>query len=73
MSDKTPTIPPVADPVLAAFEALSAKMETFTTTLHACHTLLVEQRAWMIQTDERLAALESIPPPSHQGANGAVG
>jgi hypothetical protein len=66
MTATSPTTPPPADPTQKAFEEISAKMDQFNSTMTACHDLLVELRDWQRKTDERIAALESIPPPSQR-------
>jgi hypothetical protein len=71
MTRTSPTTPPPPDPTLRAYEEISAKMDRFNATMTACHDLLVELRDWQRKTDDRLSALESIPPPSHR--NGAHG
>lgn len=70
--EKPATVPPPADPVMKAFEQLSAKMDQFNTTLVSLRDLLLEDRAWKRGIEDRVAALESIPPPTIRPPNGAA-
>lgn len=64
MNDPT-TIPPTPDPVLRAFEQVSAKMDEFNKTLKRCYDLLLELQEWKNSVDSRLDFMEETRRPSN--------